>query len=90
MLKDFAKKRNIDYKNPKGVEYIYRIPNHKGVDFKAQSIPVDAYTFGLLLGDGSFRTHKLRNSFYYTSLEEDMITYRSIIPYNIRKMSNRL
>jgi replicative DNA helicase len=90
MMKDFAKKRKASTRNPKGIEYNYKIPNHKGVDFGNQNVPVDPYTMGLLLGDGSFRTYELRNSFYYTSSEEDMITYKSIIPYPIRKMKNYL
>ena len=90
MIKDFSRQRNTSYKNPNGIEYIYRIPNHKGADFNPQQVPIDPYTFGLLLGDGSFRTYKLKNSFYYTSSEEDMLTYKSIIPYNIRKMSNKM
>lgn len=90
MIKDFSKQRNTSYKNPNGIEYIYRIPNHKGADFNPQQVPIDPYTFGLLLGDGSFRTYKLKNSFYYTSSEEDMLTYKSIVPYNIRKMSNKM
>lgn len=90
MIKDFSKQRNTSYKNPNGIEYIYRIPNHKGADFNSQQVPIDPYTFGLLLGDGSFRTYKLKNSFYYTSSEEDMLTYKSIVPYNIRKMSNKM
>lgn len=90
MIKDFSKQRNTSYKNPNGIEYIYRIPNHKGANFNSQQVPIDPYTFGLLLGDGSFRTYKLKNSFYYTSSEEDMLTYKSIVPYNIRKMSNKM
>lgn len=90
MIKDFSRQRNTSYKNPNGIEYIYRIPNHKGADFNPQQVPIDPYTFGLLLGDGSFRTYKLKNSFYYTSSEEDMLTYKSIVPYNIRKISNKM
>ena len=90
MMKDFARSRCKNYRNPNGIEYIYRIPNHKGVDFTSQQVPIDAYTFGLLLGDGSFRTPKLKNSFYYTSSDEDILTYKSIVPYPIRKMKNKM
>jgi hypothetical protein len=90
MMADFARKRSKSERNPKGVEYNYKIPNHKGVDFNEQEVPVDPYTMGLLLGDGSFRTYELRNSFYYTSSEEDMETYKGLIPYPIRRMKNYL
>lgn len=90
MLKDFAKPRKRSYRNPNGIEYIYRIPNHCGVDFNSVNVPIDPYTMGLLLGDGSFRTPRLRNYVYYTSSEEDMNTYRNIIPYEVRKMKNKM
>ena len=90
MMKDFARSRCKNYKNPNGIEYIYRIPKHKGVDFTSQQVPIDAYTFGLLLGDGSFRTPKLKNSFYYTSSDEDILTYKAIVPYPIRKLKNKM
>lgn len=90
MIKDLSRQRNTSYKNPNGIEYIYRIPNHKGADFNPQQVPIDPYTFGLLLGDGSFRTPKLKNSFYYTSSDEDILTYKSIVPYPIRKMKNKM
>ena len=90
MLQDYKMIRKKNYRNPKGIEYNYKIPNHQGVDFSKQNVPIDPYTMGLLLGDGSFRTYRLANSFYYTSSEEDMLTYRNIIPYNIRKMKNKM
>lgn len=90
MLKDFAKPRTCNKRNPKGIEYIYRIPNHKGVDFANQNTPIDPYTMGLILGDGSFRTPRLKNYVYYTSSDEDMLTYKTLIPYEIRKMKNKM
>lgn len=89
MFQDFAMPRKKSYKN-KGVEYNYRVPANKGVEWNEQKIPIDPYTFGLLLGDGSFRTYKLKNSFYFTSAKEDMEIYRKYIPYPIRKMKNYL
>ena len=90
MLKDFAKPRTVGERNPKGLEYIYRIPNHKGVDFEEKEVPIDPYTMGLILGDGSFRTPRLQNYIYYTSSDEDMLTYKSLVPYEIKKLKNKM
>lgn len=85
MMQDFVKKRKLSDRN-KGVEYIYAIPANKGVEWNYKQVSIDPYTFGLCLGDGCFRTEKLQNNIYYTSLEEDMCTYLRYVPYDIVKL----
>ena len=87
--KDYCRKRKSSPRN-KGVEYIYAIPANKGVTFNSQDIPIDAYTMGLILGDGCLRTVKLQNNVYYTSNSEDIEIYRSIVPHQIVKVGNEM
>lgn len=49
------------YKSSEGMCILF-IPKHEGIELSYKDIPIDAYTLGLLLGDGCFR-HK---SCYYT------------------------
>lgn len=49
MLDDFRRIRP----DGKGVEYRYRVPMNGAVQYPAQDLPVDPYTFGVWLGDGS-------------------------------------
>ena len=85
MLKDFAKPRKISSRNPKGKEYIYRIPINKGCQWQEKPTLVDPYTFGLLLGDGCFR-HK---SCYFTQEDKDLKEEKKYIPYNLIKWENK-
>lgn len=68
------------YKSSEGMCRLF-IPKHEGIELSYKDIPIDAYTLGLLLGDGCFR-HK---SCYYTQLEEDMQEEAPFIPYSIIK-----
>ena len=88
ILLDFKSERVSNARNPKGVEYIYSIPRSKGVEFAYQSTPIDPYSMGLLLGDGTFRRSN-KNCIYYTSTIEDMETYKKYIPYPIIKRSQK-
>lgn len=81
LLKEYKRKRKISYRNPLGIEYICSIPKNKGVEMPYNKTKVDAYTFGLLLGDGSFRYC----SCYYTQDPKDLEVERKYIPYNIVK-----
>ena len=65
-----------------GIEYYYSIPNNKKVEFQAQDVMIDPYTFGLLLGDGGFSTCCL-NTIRFTSHKDDIETYRLNSPYEI-------
>lgn len=86
MMKDFVKPKKVSERNPKGEEFIYRIPNHKGVEWEHKNIPVDAYTFGLLLGDGSFRS----KSCCFTQAPEDFMEEKKYIPYKFTKWKGYL
>lgn len=89
MMKDFAKKRKISDRNPNGVEYNYKIPANNGVEWEYKNVPIDPYTLGLCIGDGCFRTPDLGNNIYYSSAEEDMFTYKNIVPYEIIKLKTK-
>ena len=82
--------REKTYRNPSGKEFIWAIPRNFGVDWEYKNTKIDPYTLGLCLGDGSFRTPKAQNFIYYTSREDDMLVYRNIVPYNIRKMQGKM
>ena len=81
LLKEYKRKRKISDRNPLGIEYVCSIPKNKGVEMPYNKTKVDAYTFGLLLGDGSFRYC----SCYYTQDSKDLEVERKYIPYNIIK-----
>lgn len=81
LLKEYKRKRKISDRNPSGIEYVCSIPKNKGVEMPYNKTKVDAYTFGLLLGDGSFR----HCSCYYTQDPKDLEVERKYIPYNIIK-----
>lgn len=85
MMDDFWKPRKITEKTPKGKEYIYRIPNHGGVNWKHKDTLVDPYTFGLLLGGGCFR----HDSCCFSQSPEDFEVEKRNIPYETGEWSGR-
>lgn len=64
--------------------YKYAIPNNKGIDFNFTKVPIDPYTLGLLLGDGTFR----HTSVELTQSKEDLDNIKQYIPYDIIKCDN--
>lgn len=56
--------------------------------FDHHSVPIDAYTVGLLLGDGCIKKAGL-NSVPITQLPADMDEIKKFIPYNVRKHNSR-
>lgn len=88
--KDIADKyfidRSISERNPTGREYFYQIPVNSAVEYTQQEIAVDPYTFGLLLGDGSFR-HPKSTLGRLTALPSDMDIYKRYIPYDVYQLS---
>lgn len=52
IFKDFKKPRKITDKNTKGLEFKYRVPNNKCLDYSEKVFPADPYFIGVLLGDG--------------------------------------
>lgn len=75
----YKRQRKVSDRNPNGIELLCAIPRNKGIDMPFKETKVDPYTFGLLLGDGSFR----HQSCYLTQLPEDLEIERQFIPYNI-------
>ena len=49
MAGDYEKRR----KDGKGIEYKYRVPMTKPVEYPEADLPIDPYTFGVWIGDGS-------------------------------------
>lgn len=88
IFEHYISKRKKSWRIPSGKAYIYFIPNHKGVEYKEANTPIDAYTLGVLLGDGSFRVPGYKNQVVFTTRKDDLNTYRSHIPYQIDKISN--
>lgn len=84
----YKRPRKISSHNPKGYELDCTVPINKGVEYTFKKTKVDPYTFGLMLGDGSFRIPQSRNKAYFTSLDEDFDIYKNYIPYNWIKYNN--
>lgn len=84
----YISKRKKSWRIPSGKAYIYFIPGNKGVDYEEANVPIDAYTLGVLLGDGSFRNTGYKNQVLFTTRKEDLDTYTSNIPYPIYKVSS--
>ena len=64
------------------IEYYYSIPNNGKVEFNTQSVLMDPYTLGLLLGDGCL-TKSCLNVAEFTSDEEDFEIYKKYVPYEM-------
>ena len=81
----FYTNRKSSDRNPKGIEYIYQLPLCNAVEYAEQEVSIDPYTFGLLLGDGSFR-HPKSTLGCLTALETDMSIYADYIPYTYYRL----
>ena len=46
------------------------IPMQYAVEYSKKELPIPPYSFGLMLGDGSFRQHNTNKSFQYSSEDE--------------------
>lgn len=68
-------------KNPKGKEARFWIPLCSPVQFPTQDLPIDPYTLGLLLGDGSM--DKVTGFARLHAHKDDYETYLNHIPYKI-------
>ena len=84
----YISKRKKSWRIPSGKAYIYFIPGNKGIDYEEANVPIDAYTLGVLLGDGSFRNTSYKNQVLFTTRKEDLDTYTSNIPYPIYKVNS--
>ena len=89
LLKVYKAKRKVGYRNPSGVEYTCGIVRNAGIDMPYQPTGIDAYTLGLLLGDGCFCTPDSKDSLYYTCQDSDFEYIGPLIPYEIRKRASK-
>ena len=72
------------------------IPNGGSVEYAHQEIPIDPYTFGLLLAEGAFTKFKKekiynrsKNFIQFSSSVEDADFYKTAIPYPIKYIGNK-
>ena len=82
----YKRPHKISLHNPKGYELDCTIPKGEGAEFPYIQTKVDPYTFGLLLGDGSFRNPGYKNAVYFTAEDKDFAVYKTFIPYTINKV----
>lgn len=85
LLQHYKHSRKKSYRIPNGIEYNCFIRKNEGIEMPHRITNVEPYTFGLLLGDGCFRTA----SCYYTQIPTDMETEKQFIPYNIVKWKDK-
>ena len=66
------------------------IPEHNGVEYAHKNLPIDSYTMGLILSEGSIiNNHCFKNGIQISSSYEDMEFYKKVIPYNIKHIGNK-
>lgn len=85
LLEIYAKKRKVSDRVPSGIEHNCFLLKNNGIDLPFKETKVDPYTFGLLLGDGCFRTY----SCYFTQADEDIAEEKAFIPYSLTKWSSK-
>lgn len=65
------------------------LPEHNGVEYEHKELPIDPYTMGLILSEGSIRgNHCFKNGIQISSSDEDMKFYSNNIPYNVKHIGN--
>lgn len=88
LYEHYINKRKKSYRLPSGKVYVYFIPKNLGVDFNHTEVPIDPYTLGILLGDGTFRNTGYKKTIVFTSAKKDIDTYRKYSPYPIDKITS--
>lgn len=88
LYEHYISKRKKSYRIPSGKAFVYFIPNNLGVDFNYIKVPIDPYTLGILLGNGSFRSVNYKNQVVFTSSNRDIDTYKKYSPYIIDKVTS--
>lgn len=86
LLDLYKRPHKISLHNPRGYELDCTIPKGEGAEFPYIQTKVDPYTFGLLLGDGSFRNPGYKNAVHFTAEDKDFAVYKTFIPYTINKV----
>ena len=85
LAKDFKRER----KDKKGVEYKYRVPVPKAVEFPEKKLPIDPYVLGVWLGDGDRHDNRI------TAGKEDLETLiselkkRDINIFSVKEFSGK-
>lgn len=88
LYEHYISKRKPSWRIPSGKAYIYFVPKNDGVNFNDREVPIDSYTLGLLLGDGSFRNEGFKNQVIFTAHKNDINTYKLKVPYTIDKIGS--
>ena len=71
-------------------QHKYFIPEHNGVEYSRKELPIDPYTMGLILSEGSIKgTHCTKNYIQISSSKEDMLFYQNNIPYEIKHIGTK-
>ena len=71
-------------------QHKYFIPEHRGVEYPRRELPIDPYTMGLILSEGSIRgTHCTKNYIQISSSKEDMLFYQNNIPYKTKHIGTK-
>ena len=74
-------KRKVDYYNPTGKEAKWFIPTQSAIEFNTKDIPLDAYTVGVILGDGNI-SKDTGFTRVHTHID-DLSHYQQCIPYEL-------
>lgn len=69
-------------------EYKYYLPKNEGIKYESSETKLPSYFMGIMLGDGCF-TQSKHNQAYFTSLIEDIDTYKKYVPYKIKTYDAR-
>lgn len=88
LYEHYISKRKPSWRIPSGKACIYFVPKNDGVNFNDREVPIDSYTLGLLLGDGSFRNEGFKNQVIFTAHKDDINTYKLKVPYTIDKIGS--
>lgn len=66
-------------------QHRFYIPNSKAVDYDKKTLPIDPYTLGFCIAEGSIRgSHCSKNYVQVSSSYDDMSFYKTVIPYEIK------
>ena len=76
-------------KNKYGQHTLF-IPEGNPVNYEYKELPIDPYTMGLILAEGSIRgSHCTKNNIQISSSKEDMEFYKTEIPYECKFIGSK-
>ena len=80
---------NSGLKNKYG-QHKFFVPENNYVDYSYKNLPIDPYTMGLILAEGSIRgSHCTKNKIQISSSKDDMLFYERNIPYEIKHIGRK-